>query len=249
MIWRADTIFNMFFTISRVIFAVVLWKMIFAGRDTLAGFTYPAMLTYYIISSFLGQLDQSRDIGYQINEQIRNGTFSKYMILPVGIQKYFMAMQIGKMLYYLVFDILASFVWVLLFRIPFTITTDLRWIGCSLVMVILGLYFMIQLNYYLGLLALKYEDIGAFLMIKDNIIAFITGTIIPLALFPEQVLMFMKILPFYYVTYLPSMLLLGRCREDAILGLFILIGWCILLHLVIQVTWQSYRRKYDGVGI
>lgn len=249
MVWRADTIFNMLFTISRVIFAVVLWKMIFAGRDILAGFTYQTMLTYYIITVFLGQMDQSRDIGYQMNEQIRNGTFSKYMILPVDMKGYFVSMQLGKMAYYLAFDLLAAIVWVLLFQIQFTITSDIRMVLCAFILTAIGLYFMIQLNYYLGLLTMKYEDIGAFLMIKDNIMALITGAIIPLALFPEQVIMVMKLFPFYYVTYLPSMVLIGGCEEEVLIGLVVLSCWCVVIHFLIEGTWQRYRRKYDGVGI
>ena len=249
MVWRADTIFNMLFTISRVIFAVILWKMVFAGRDILAGFTYQTMLTYYIISVFLGQMEQSRDIGYQMNEQIRNGTFSKYMVLPVDMKSYFLAMQLGKMIYYLAFDLLAVIVWVFLFRIQFTITTDVKIVLFALGLTVMGFYFMIQINYYLGLLTLKYEDIGTFLMIKDNIMALITGAIIPLALFPEEVIMLMKIFPFYYVTYLPSMLLLGRCEEEVLIGFVVLVCWCVIMHFLIQATWQSYRKKYDGVGV
>ena len=116
-------------------------------------------------------------------------------------------------------------------------------------MAVMGLFFMVQLNYFLGILTLKFEDIGTFLMIKDNLVSLVTGTIVPLVLFPESVVRIMRLLPFYYVTYLPSMLFTGRCGEEAVRGLAVLGAWCILLQGVIGITWRKYRKKYDGVGI
>ncbi|MDE6517706.1 MAG: hypothetical protein K2L18_07660, partial [Acetatifactor sp.] len=53
----------------------------------------------------------------------------------------------------------------------------------------------------------------------------------------------------YYVTYLPSMLLVGRCREEAVTGLAVLAVWCLAMQVVIRATWEKYSRRYDGVGI
>lgn len=108
---------------------------------------------------------------------------------------------------------------------------------------------MAQLNYYLGLLTLRYEEISTFLMIKDNLVSLVTGTIIPLALLPEGLTAFMRFFPFYYVTYLPSMLLTGRCGEEAVRGVILLAAWCIFMELINRWTYQKYRLKYDGVGI
>lgn len=47
---------------------------------------------------------------------------------------------------------------------------------------------MAELNYFLGILTLKFEEISTFLMIKDNFSAFVTGAVIPLALLPEWII-------------------------------------------------------------
>lgn len=95
LIWRADTVFNMLFTVTKIIFAYVLWGAIFEGKDMIAGFTFHSMLSYYIISSFLSQIEMSGGISREISARIRNGTFSKYMVIPVNIEKYFLAMETG----------------------------------------------------------------------------------------------------------------------------------------------------------
>lgn len=95
LIWRADTVFNMLFTVTKIIFAYVLWGAIFEGKDMIAGFTFHSMLSYYIISSFLSQIEMSGGISREISSRIRNGTFSKYMVIPVNIEKYFLARKRG----------------------------------------------------------------------------------------------------------------------------------------------------------
>lgn len=153
------------------------------------------------------------------------------------------------MLFYLLFDLLAAVIWVFIFDIRFVFTNQWTVFACAALMTILGMIFMVQLNYFLGLLTLKYQGISTFLMIKNNLISLITGSIIPLALFPEKVVTAMRALPFYYVVYLPSMLLTGRCAEEAARGLLVIAVWCVAMQAVIDVTWNSYIRKYDGVGI
>ena len=247
--WRYDIFFQMFFTITKVLFAYLLWGMIFREKTAVAGFTFHGMLSYYIISSFLSQLEISSGISEEITARIRNGTFSKFMVLPMNTEGYFIAQETAVVLFYLLFDLAAAAVWIFVFRIRFVFTADPVLILSALLMVLLGLFFMVQLNYFLGLLTLRFEEISTFLMIKNNLMSLATGAIVPLALFPEQAVSCMKLLPFYYVTYLPSMLLTGRCASEALPGLLLLAGWCAALQLLIAVTWKQYRTKYDGVGI
>lgn len=247
--WRADVLFNMIFTITKILFAYLLWGLIFQKKAMVGQFSFHGMLSYYIISSFLSQLEMSGGISREIHDRIRNGTFSKYIVLPVGVEKYFMAMELGIVLFYIAFDFTAAVVWVLIFQIQFAFATDVWVVICAVMMAMLGLLFMVQLNYFLGLLTLKYQGIGTFLMIKNNLAALVMGSIVPLALFPEAVVNVMKALPFYYVTYLPAMLFTGKCEEEAVAGIAVIAVWCLVMQLFINIAWKKYLRKYDGVGI
>lgn len=240
---------NIIFTISKIIFAYLLWGIIFGEREIVNGFTFYGMMSYYIVSTFLNQLEKSEGVSKEINKQIRAGTFSKYMVVPINIEGYFLAMEFGMALFYVIFDFLAGAVWIGLFKIKFQFTTNLFVISCAILIIIIGIIFMVQLNYYLGILTLKYQGIGTFLMIKNNLISFVTGSFIPLALFPDIIVKIMRFLPFYYITYLPSMLLVGYCEDEAVQEIVILLIWCVVLQLVIQYTWNKYVRKYEGVGI
>lgn len=242
--WRADVIFNMIFTVTKILFAYLLWGIVFQERDMVGQFTFHGMLSYYIIGAFLSQLEMSEGVSSEIHERIRNGTFSKYMVIPVSIEKYFIFMELGVVGFYITFDFLAAIIWKFVFQIQFQFTQNLVTVFCALLMAVLGLFFMVQLNYLLGLLTLKYQGIGIFLMIKNNLMALVTGGIVPLALFPKIVVDIMKVFPFYYVTYLPAMLFTGQCEEEAWVGVIIILSWCIAIQFVISAVWKKYIRKY-----
>lgn len=245
--WRADVISNILINISKMAFAYLLWHVIFKSETVIGGFSFQGILTYYVLNIFLTQLDMSASVSEEISLRIRNGTFSKYLVLPMHIELYFIAKLIGRILFYLFFDILIALLWIILLGID--VTLEQNSITSAVTMFMLGLLFMIQLNFYLGILTLKYEEISTFLMIKNNIIPLITGSMIPIVLFPRQVIMLMQLLPFYYCTYLPSMLLTGQCQEEAVYGVIIISCWSLAMQLLINYTWGKYCRKYDGVGI
>lgn len=247
--FRFDILASALITLSKILFAMIVWGAIFGTRETVSGFTLQGMITYYIISAILAQLDMSDGIGGEVAGRIRDGTFSKYMVVPVGVFRHFLWQTLGTAAIYLLFNLLAVLLWVFVFGLEFAVAASPAIWGLAALMVALGLVFMAQLNFFIGLLAFKFLDVGTFLMIKENIVAFITGTIVPLALLPAGLVSAMRVFPFYYVTYLPSMLLIGRNEAEAAPGVLILLGWVLLLCVVNTVAYRVLRKRYEGVGI
>lgn len=247
--WRFDIAFNMVFTIIKILFAYIIWGTIFGEREFVAGFTFHTMLSYYIISSFLSQVEMSDGVSREINTRIRTGTFSKYMTIPANVEGYFIAQTAGTSAFYLLFNFTAAVIWIFIFRIKFVITTNIAFILPASFMIILGLLFMVQLNFFLGILTLKFQDIQLFLMIKNSLIAFITGTMLPLSLLPEGIITVMRFFPFYYITYLPSMLLIGQNETEITTGLCVLTIWLLLFVIINKLTYRRLRVRFDGVGV
>jgi len=247
--YRFDVLTSMLFTITKILLAYVLWGAVFEGRDTISGFTFNTMLTYYIVNSFITQLDQSSGIGWQIADEIKNGRFSKYIVRPMDIFGYFAAQSAGISGFLLFFNLIAAIIWTLVLKVDFTITAGIPNIAAAILLTLLGLLFMLQLNYLIGILAFKFLDTSFFIMIKDNITEFVKGSLIPLALLPDAILKVMMLFPFYYISYLPSMLLLGRNENEFVPGIMVLAGWNACLWIINSLTFKSLKSKYDGVGI
>lgn len=247
--YRFDVAMTVLFTVTKILFAYILWGAIFTQNQIVGGFTFPMMLSYYIISSFLSQIEMSDSISEQVSEYIRGGTFSKFMVIPVSVNGYFIAQAFGRMAFHFIFIASGSVLWVLVFGVGHIVTSSIATIVWTIIIIILGLLFMIQLNLFLAMLAFRYQDVSFFLMIKSTIVSFITGGLVPLMLLPPVIVSVMRFFPFYYVTYLPSMLLIGKNEEEAITGIITLAIWLLLLVLLNKITYKKMRVIYDGVGI
>ncbi|NLO84434.1 MAG: ABC transporter permease [Clostridiales bacterium] len=250
LVYRFDVALTAVGTIGRVLFAFILWGAIFEGRDVVGGFTYQTMLAYYLVSSFLTSLEMSEGISREVAELIRGGKFSKFMVIPSSPLPHFMAQNFGKAAYYAIFSAIATVVSLFVFHITPSITGDIPSLLCVVAMVLLGLTFMVVYQFFIGILAFKFQDVDFFLRVQGALLTFATGSMIPLSLLPAPVLWVLRFLPFTYVTYTPTMLLLGEISlSEGIFGLGVLAVWLAAMTLLVYSTYRRFRIKFDGVGI
>lgn len=249
IVWRFDVAMTVVATIGRILAAWILWSAIFSRQENVSGFTLQSMLSYYIISSLLASLDMSDQISGEVSHLIRMGRFSGHMVVPMNPQGFFGSMVAGESAFHLFFSLIAVIACVFLFQIQLVVAVSVTQALLAVVMIMLGLLFMISFQYFLGILTFKFQGITGFLHISNNLIRFATGALVPLALLPSAMTTVMRFLPFYYVTYLPSMLLTGRNGEEALSGSIILACWTAVLLIISQLGYRKLRIRYDGVGI
>lgn len=250
IIWRFDAAMTMVATVGRILAAWILWSAVFGSKKLVSGFTFQSMLSYYIVSSFITSLDMSQQISGEISELIRAGRFSGRMVTPMNPLGFFGSMIAGESAFRLGFSLFAAFICTVIFNIRLTLTASVIQILLALAMITLGLIFMACLQYFIGITAFKFQDIGFFLHVQSAIIAFATGSMIPLSLLPGTALYFLRFIPFTYVTYMPTMLLTGQiCIAEGTFGIAILSVWTAAMLFAGQFTYNRLRVRYDGVGI
>ena len=249
IIWRFDILANLLLTVTKIMFAYILWKAVFGENDVIGGFTFYSMLTYYVTGAFLSGADMSKKISTEICTRVISGTFSKYIIIPVNIQIYFMAQNFGRLIFYLLLNMISLFTWIFILQISFSFTNNMYYLGTAAVMALLGLIFMTEFQFFIGILSFKFLEISMFRIIVDNIMVFITGAAIPLSLLPEAVTAVMRIFPFYYIIYLPSMLAIGRNGNEALSGLIIIFTWVLVFFIINNLLYKRLRVLFEGVGI
>lgn len=247
--YRFDVFSGAALSIVKILLAFIMWRVIFEGKTEVGGFTFSMMVTYYIISTMLGKLDQSGGLVWQYSAEIREGQFTKYMIRPLNPMAYFLAVTYSKTAFVLGINAIAAVLWAFLFRGYFMLPPD-PW-ACMLAVVIflLGLNFMTLLNYLTAILSFRFLDVGGLHMIKDNFVQFLTGALIPLSLLPVWLQEAFRIFPFYYVYYLPTSLYLGKKQNEAIMGLIVMLLWNLALLGLNTVVYRQSVRRYEGVGV
>ncbi|MCL1819321.1 MAG: ABC-2 family transporter protein [Oscillospiraceae bacterium] len=250
IIYRFDVILTAVGTIWRVVFAWILWGAIFADHSEIGGFTFQAMLSYYVINAFLSTMERSHGTLGEISNKIRDGSFTKFMVIPSNTQLHFLSQTIGASAYYGVFAVMATAVSMLLFRINLTLTGDITRILLAVVMFLLGTVFMNSYSFFVGIWAFKFQDMTFAMHLLPSVVSFFKGELVPLSLLPEVFVHILRWFPFTHIIYTPTMLLTGMIdASEGLYGLAILCIWTLGMFLVSQLTYRKMRIKYEGVGI
>jgi len=250
LVYRAEVALNALEIIGRMLFARLLWGAVFAGRESVGGFTLPAMLFYYVLSSFLSSIDISGGVSGEISARIRDGTFSQFMVVPTNTQAHFITQNLGTSAFYALFTGLVAGFCALIFKAELLFSPDIAAIICALLMIAFGLVFMVCYHFFIGILTFKFQDIGFFLHLQMAVLEFVTGGVIPLVLLPESVIQALRFLPFTHVVYTPVMLLIGRTSlAEGLWSLAVLAAWTAAMAAISRFVFNRLRIKYDGVGI
>ena len=252
--YRFEVMMTALSTIWRVVFAWILWGAIFAARDEVGGFTHQAMLSYYLISSFFATMDVSGGVSGgmcgEICGRIKDGTFSKFMVIPSNPQLHFLSQTLGSSAYYGLFALLAAVVSAFIFRINPSITTDPAAILLAVSMFLLGIVFMNGYQFFLGIWAFKLQDTLFLTHLLTDVVYFLKGEMIPLSLLPAVFERALRFLPFTHTLYTPAMLLIGKLDVyEGLLRFTVLAVWTFGIMVVSQIVYGRLRRKYEGVGI
>lgn len=249
LIYRFDVSMSMLGTVGRVLFAWLVWGAIFADQDNVGGFHFEAMLLYYVVSSFIATLDVCFGVSGEISHEIRNGNFSKFMVIPINPQLYWLAQNYGVVFYLALFALPASIVSGLVFGAGGYIGQPAA-IFLGLIMVFMGLTFMVTYHVFIGILAFKFQDVGFFLHFQSTIIQFAQGAFLPINLLPYTMQQLIRLLPFPHFVFTPTMLFIGKMHwYEGLHSIGVLAIWLIIMTMAAQAAYQRLRVKYDGVGV
>ena len=248
--YRFDVIMTAVSIVWRIIFALILWGAIFTNRESVGGFTYQEMLSYYMISSFFAMMDMSNGVLGEISGRIKEGSFSKFMIIPSSPQLHFLSQTLGASAYYGIFIVIAMVVSALVFRIDIMLTFDLSRLLLAVVVFLVGTVFMNSYQFLLGIFVLKYQDTNFTMHLLPNIVSFFSGELVPLSLLPGAFVTALRIFPFTHVVYTPTMLVIGRMDlREGLAGCALLLVWTLGMAIVSQLTYDRLRKQYEGVGM
>lgn len=227
----------------------VLWKAIFGDKTVIGDYTFPMMLTYYIVTTIIFKMNASGAMMWQFADEIKNGRFSKYVVRPVNPVIYFLSCSLGKSLVTVLFNLCAFLAWILLFKNYFILPHNVLTILWALVFAILGLSIMIQTNYFVAMLSFKITEIAGMYVAVLNVVDFLSGAFIPLALMPGAVQSVMKWFPYYYTVYFPASLYLNKGTEQIPFALGIMLFWNVVYIGFNLMMYKKMFRYYEGVGV
>jgi len=227
-----------------------IWNAVYAGQPDgilIKGFTLPEMLTYVSVAWVARSLYFS-NIDYEINELVRSGEISLYLLRPVQFHVIMLAQAVGESLFRLLFfTIPISAVVLALFpvMVPPSVSAGIGFLLAT------GFSFLIlaEINFLVGLLSFYITSIEGVMRAKYFLIQLLSGLLLPLTFFPGLFGQVVESLPFKLISYVPLQMYLGKIPGSEMQAIFLEeIVWLLVLVVCSQVMWKRAVAKLTLQG-
>ena len=228
--------------VVKICVMLAVWMAVYRQRSTIAGFDYPMMVTYLLVSQTVNNVyGFKNDAERLISKRIMDGSIVFDLLRPVGFVNARLAENAGQTVLQAVFSGLtllcfklflpelsgpASLVYCLLFAVSM----------CA------GFFIMFSVSAIRGLLAFWLMNNWGLRSAKAAIVNFFSGALVPIAMMPGWMQGVMEALPFKNIVYVPTMIYMGQydIRET-----FVRIGMQILWAAVMWL----FTKALCGLAI
>lgn len=222
----------------------VFWYAIFSlgGASAINGMTHTDLLHYTWVSILFTQV-RGGDHDFEIQEMIRTGSLSNYLLRPIGFLE-FIYLRGGASRLFL------SFICLLIGLITLPLLGhDPSRILPAMFLAILGNIIHFQIGAVLATSAFYWEEAHSILMVKNMVVSFLSGELLPLSLFPLAMKPLWELTPFYLYVFGPTQYALGKWSHQQLMdGISAACLWILGLRLLIWVSWKIGMRKYLSLG-
>lgn len=246
--------FYLFLIISTfgVFVSYFLWSAIYASSDRtiLGGLTREEMVVYifmvYVTSSMV-----TISISDWVSDDVVKGSVAMQLIKPIDYRLSLVVRAAGLMVYRFLAP--SVFIWIgmelykyFALGIPFTEPVNILCYLCSSLMSFL---IYVLFDFCVGMIAFFTSYVFGLLMVKEALLSFLTGQLIPLSFFPAAVQRVFDHLPFSSMIYTPVMIYLGKYAGTELL--FVLLRqavWVVLLYGFGSLIWKLVVKRLVVLG-
>ena len=244
MAYRFNIITWAIVTVAEVACLIVLWLAVYQSSEggidsSINGFTYKQMIVYVVLTTIFGFVTFNDDTVWFINRDIRQGTIGNFLIKPISYRGKFIASNMGAFLMMsLVFGIplYAAGLGVLIGIGYLPVASIWDFIAHFLLFLLASVLACLlngAISYIFGILCFYTTAAWGLNALKTTVIAFLSGTLLPIAFFPNIFREIVSYMPFAGMSQNPILILMMK-YDYLECGKVILIsfGWWVLLELI-----------------
>lgn len=247
-------------TIFEVAIVIFLWIAVYKNssegvNSIINGFTFKEMITYLVTISIFQFVVMDGETLWVINDEIKKGTISSAFIKPISYRLRFIATTLGSLcIRVLLFGIpLFVIAYIIFYLIDFIEIVSIGLFIVHLLLFIISIFIASLLNdvinYIFGVLCFYTSSGWGINFIKDVIIGFLSGTLLPLTFFPDAFKVIINYLPFAGMAYNPVMIVLMKFDlVESIRVILLSIFWLIILELFAKLLFNRASKKITVQG-
>ncbi|MEE3451076.1 MAG: ABC-2 family transporter protein [Acutalibacteraceae bacterium] len=238
------------FVIGGLIYCFVmfyLWRAVFDsnGEGIFLGFSMTDMVIYLFLANTTSQLTYS-SVSEVIGEEIKDGSISMRLLKPVNTDLSYMFSELGEVTMKLLVLFLPMITGLEIYRFCITGTVMFNAINFLLYLlsVVLAYIISFRVNLCFGFIAFYVKNLWGIGILKNSIIGFLSGSLIPLAFMPDRLRVCLEYMPFASMGYTPVMIYMGKYGANEILfRIGLQVVWALLLYGLSKLIWFGAIKK------
>lgn len=230
--YRVNWFFHMIGSITGCFVSYFIWNAVYlsGGNDVMQGFTMSQMIVYIFLIFFTSVLIGSGGT-YDIGEEIRDGSIAMRMIKPVSYNSTFLFQELGNKI--LTIGLLLIPLTVGVEAVRYALNGSLQFNIICFLLYLMSCVFSYLINFFFnicfGFIAFVIKYLWGANLMKNCIVGFLSGAVIPLAFLPEAVEKVLLLLPFASLNYTPVMIYIGIYQ-----------GTTLLYYMGLQIFWVLF---------
>lgn len=221
-----------------------LWK---ANQAGLIALNVSQLVTYYVIVLVIARVTEYWFDEY-LQDEIRDGTFSRYLLFPISVPLVFIPFTLGRKIYSTILLLPIFLITLFIFRQNILYPTGISFL-LFLVSIIIASVIRYSLSVVVSTGAFYWEQAHALLHARWLLEVMVGGYLLPLSLYPKWLQSVANLLPFKYLFYIPASIYTSAISPmQAVSAISQATVWMIILLIVSHRIWVRGVRKYSSVG-
>ncbi|WP_017437537.1 ABC transporter permease [Saccharococcus caldoxylosilyticus] len=238
--YRLATLVWMTGAVTQPLITMAVWMNIDPSQSD-------AFLFYFMAVIFVERMTSAWDV-WELDREIREGTFSNYIIRPLHPIHWAIAENV---VYKVLFVAILAPIWAIAALFVPALRFDMTGGQALLFLaaVLLGAALRFLLSYICGLLGFWITKVTAVYGVLEVISLFLSGRIAPLSMLPPMLQQWSVFLPFRYMIGFPIDIVIGAANgHDMLQGFAIASIWVAVFIIALRWIWIAGLKKNQAVG-
>ncbi|WP_242257556.1 ABC transporter permease [Streptococcus thoraltensis] len=232
--------------------AFYLWRAVFSSshQSLIRGFSLSDM-TFYIIMSFVTNVLTKSDSSFMIGEEVKDGSIIMRLLRPVHFAASYLFTEIGFR--WLVFVSVGLPFLIIITGLKLLSGQPILQISLMTLTYLLSLILAFLINFFFnicfGFSAFVFKNLWGSNLLKNSLVAFMSGSLIPLSFFPKIIADILSFLPFSSLIYTPVMIIVGKYNiSQMIQAVLLQLFWLLVMIALSQIIWKRVQSHITIQG-
>lgn len=233
--------------VMQIIIFYYIWMAIYGERSDLHGINKAQIISYIVLTRIL-YMGVSFGVNLWISWMIREGQIAVELLKPFDFQMIIFSGRMGGFLSYLVTSGIPVMLIALLI-IGISLPASFLNGAVFVLSLIMAVTISFLVDFTLGLLSFYTANGWGIEILKQAVINFFSGALVPLVFFPEWLKTIVNYLPFKDIVYTPVSIYLGMVQgSDMVRSLAVQFMWVALLFIISRTFFAISIKKVTVQG-